>query len=96
MTVDEILETPQIKAAYVWFLQNSIRMERAIYLDVPIDPSDINLVSNYDRSLNYLLKTMRPQMEDKLIIERIDEVYERLKDTRQSRYFKRKPGASDY
>ncbi|UII32272.1 hypothetical protein LVD17_00275 [Fulvivirga ulvae] len=81
MTVDEILGTPKLKAAYIWFLQNSIRMERAISVNVPIVPSDINLVSNYDRSLAYLLKVMRPLMNDELIIVRIDEVYERLKST---------------
>lgn len=81
MTVDEILSTPRLKAPYVWFLQNSIRMERAISVNVPIVPSDINLVSNYDRSLAYLLKVMRPLMNDELIIVRIDEVYDRLKGT---------------
>lgn len=81
MIVDEILGVPRLKAAYVWFLQNSIRMERAICANVPIVPSDINLVSDYDRSLAYLLNTMRPLMNDKLIIIRVDEVYERLKAT---------------
>ncbi|MBL6447609.1 hypothetical protein JMN32_14925 [Fulvivirga sp. 29W222] len=47
-------------------------MERAICVNAHIVPSDINLVSDYDRSLAYLLRTMRSLMNDKLIIEQID------------------------